>query len=322
MIVLRYAAVLLGTFHSVHAWGALGHATVAYIAQHYVRPNTMCWAHNILKDYSTDYLAANASWPDDFDHSPAGKWSGLFHFIDAHDCPPTVCKDKPTGCEVDYDRDCKSKGCVISAIMNYTQRVNNQKLDDEQVREALLFLVHFLGDITQPLHNEDIARGGNDIHVKFKGKPVNLHSTWDTFIPEAMNGGHRPLLPSAQVWAQTLIDAIDKTDGIYHLLSAGWIKGDDISKVKDSALRWSGEANALVCTVVMPNGPDVLRVGDLYPVYFNSAKDTVSLQIARAGYRLANWLNMLAPSYCKEGDSIYADAPSSQKPMSFDEEEL
>lgn len=282
---------------------------------------TFCRAHNILKDYSTDYLAINASWPDDFDHH-SGKWSGVFHFIDAHDCPPTVCKDKPTNCTVDYDRDCKSEGCVISAIVNYTQRVNNPKLDNEQIREALLFLVHFLGDITQPLHNEDIAKGGNDIHVNFNGKPVNLHSTWDTFIPEAMSGGHQPLLPSAQVWAQTIIDAIDNTDGIYHLLSAGWIKGDNISNVKDSALRWSGEANALVCTVVMPNGPDLLKVGDLYPVYFNTVKDTINLQIARAGYRLANWLNMLAPSYCNEGEPIYADAPFSQKPMSFDEEEL
>ncbi|CAG5152582.1 uncharacterized protein ALTATR162_LOCUS2831 [Alternaria atra] len=322
MIVTKYAAVLLGTVQSVHAWGALGHATVAYIAQYYSLPNTACWAQNILKDYSTDYLAINASWPDDYDHSVAGRWSGVLHFIDAHDCPPTVCKNKPTCCKVDYDRDCKSQGCVISAIVNYTHRVNDPKLDDEQIREALLFLVHFLGDATQPLHNEDIAQGGNSIHVKFNGKSVNLHSTWDTSIPEAIIGGHQHLLPSAQVWAQTLIDAIDNTDGIYHLLSAGWIQGDTTSNVKDSVLRWSSEANALVCTVVMPNGPDVLKVGDLYPVYFDSVKDTVSLQIARAGYRLANWLNMLAPPCCKEGGSICVDAPSYQKPISFYQEEL
>lgn len=43
MVAYRYAAVLLGTVQSVHAWGALGHATVAYIAQHYVHQNTACW---------------------------------------------------------------------------------------------------------------------------------------------------------------------------------------------------------------------------------------------------------------------------------------
>jgi hypothetical protein len=43
MIVLKFAAVLLGTVQSVHAWGALGHATVAYIAQYYSLPNTACW---------------------------------------------------------------------------------------------------------------------------------------------------------------------------------------------------------------------------------------------------------------------------------------
>lgn len=283
---------------------------------------TFCRAQNLLQDNSTDYLASKASWADGVSHSPDGKWSGVLHFIDAHDCPPGVCKNKPTGCEVDYDRDCKSQGCVISAIANYTQRVNDAELEDEQIRDALLFLVHFLGDITQPLHNEDVAQGGNKIRVKFNGKLVNLHSTWDTAIPEAMRAGHRSteLLPSAQAWAKTLIEAIDSVDGIYHLLSAGWIEGDDILKAKDTALRWSREANALVCTVVMPNGPEVLKDGDLYPVYFDSAKDTVSLQIARAGYRLANWLNMLAPLDCKEGDWIPVEAV--QQPMSIYEEEL
>lgn len=284
---------------------------------------TFCRAQNILKDNSPNYLAINASWPDDFDHHE-GTWSEVYHFIDAKDCPPNVKCDegKPLGCYVTYPDDCKSEGCVIRAIANYTQRVKDQDLDHEQIREALLFLVHFLGDITQPLHNEDVAKGGNEIHLKFKRANANLHSSWDTFIPEEMNGVHHPpnVLPVALTWAHTLIDAID--NGIYHPVSAGWIKDDDVSNVEKSALRWSTEANALVCKVVMPKGPWVLRNTDLFPDYYNSAKDTVSLQIARAGYRLANWLNMLAPSSCKQGGLIYAKAPSSQKPVSFDEEEL
>jgi hypothetical protein len=31
--------------------------------------------------------------------------------------------------------------------------------------EALKFLIHFVGDIHQPLHAIGEARGGNDIHV-------------------------------------------------------------------------------------------------------------------------------------------------------------
>jgi hypothetical protein len=43
----------------------------------------------------------------------------------------------------------------------------------------------------------------------------------------------------------------------------------------------------------MPNGVAALQKGDLYPTYYNSVIPTVELQIAKAGYRLANWLNTI-----------------------------
>lgn len=46
----------------------------------------------------------------------------------------------------------------------------------------------------------------------------------------------------------------------------------------------------------MPNGAAALQTGDLYPTYYNSVIDTVELQIAKGGYRLANWLNMVYTS--------------------------
>ncbi|KAK5996082.1 Nuclease PA3 [Cladobotryum mycophilum] len=278
----KIALVTLGALQGVHAWGALGHATVAYIAQHYLTADTASWAQGLLADTSDSYLANIASWADSYRATAAGKWSAPLHFIDAEDSPPTTCN-------VDYDRDCGSAGCSISALANYTQRVSDTRLDSKNTAEALKFLVHFIGDVTQPLHDEAYELGGNNVKVTFNGFKDNLHSDWDTYIPEKLVGGGN--LTNAQTWANTLVKEI--TSGTYKSKAASWIKGDNIGDVITTATRWASDANALVCSVVIPNGAAALQKGDLYPTYYNSVIDTVELQIAKGGYRLGHWLNTI-----------------------------
>jgi hypothetical protein len=47
---------------------------------------------------------------------------------------------------------------------------------------SLRFLVHFLGDVHQPLHLTNRERGGNGDPVRFEGRLMNLHSLWDTAL--------------------------------------------------------------------------------------------------------------------------------------------
>lgn len=63
-------------------------------------------------------------------------------------------------------------------------------------------LVHFIGDIGQPLHCENLEVGGNNIDVEFDGEDTNLHSVWDTEIPETVSKGSS--MTSAKSWAATL----------------------------------------------------------------------------------------------------------------------
>lgn len=199
---------------------------------------------------------------------------------------------------MDYERDCGSSGCSISAIANYTQRAGDGRLSSDHVAEALKFLVHFLGDVTQPLHDEAYEVGGNDIDVTFNGYSDNLHSDWDTYMPEQLIGGDT--LSDAQSWANTLISEI--TSGSYKSQAASWIKGDTTSDTITTATRWASDANAFVCTVVMPNGAAALQTGDLYPTYYNSVIGTIELQIAKGGYRLGNWLNLIYNSEIAKRD--------------------
>ncbi|KAG8771223.1 hypothetical protein FRC12_003786 [Ceratobasidium sp. 428] len=104
---MRTSAILLPILSlapSALAWGALGHRTVAAVAQSYLSSATKTWVNNILGDT----LVNVATWADDYRSTTAGKFSSGFHYIDAEDNPPS-------SCSVSYTRDCAG-GCIISAM--------------------------------------------------------------------------------------------------------------------------------------------------------------------------------------------------------------
>lgn len=43
----------------------------------------------------------------------------------------------------------------------------------------------------------------------------------------------------------------------------------------------------------MPDGLDALETGDLSTTYYESAIPVVEMQLAKAGYRLAAWLDLI-----------------------------
>ncbi|KAN0096595.1 S1/P1 nuclease [Hyaloscypha variabilis] len=265
------------------AWGDMGHETVAYIASNFVTTATKTHFQKILADTTTDYLAAVATYADTYRYTSAGLYSKPYHFIDANDNPPT-------SCGVDYSRDCGTGGCVVSAIKNYTARVQSSSLSAANVAQAAKMVVHFIGDIHQPLHDENLDVGGNDIDVTFNGVSTNLHHIWDTNMPELYAGGST--LAVAKKWATTLTTAI-KT-GTYSSDAADWLTGIDITDPVSSAMIWAQDSNAFVCSTVMPNGVSAVENVDLAGAYYTAAMPIIEEQIAKAGYRLAAWLNLIA----------------------------
>ncbi|KAI9649836.1 hypothetical protein NHQ30_002418 [Ciborinia camelliae] len=131
--------------------------------------------------------------------------------------------------------------------------------------------------------------GGNTIHVNFTGKPTNLHSVWDTAIPEKLIGGYS--MADAQEWANVLTTAIQS--GIYQHQAQSWLDGMDIRDPLTTALGWARDSNAFVCTTVMPDGAEALQGKELSGEYYDGCVPVIQLQVARAGYRLAAWLDMI-----------------------------
>ena len=114
-----HGLLLFSLASNVAAWGNLGHETVALIAQQYISSATVTFCQNILGDTSDTYLANVATWADSYRYTSAGSYYAPYHFIDAEDNPPT-------SCNVDYTRDCGSRGCVVSAIANYVSNARGK----------------------------------------------------------------------------------------------------------------------------------------------------------------------------------------------------
>ncbi|KAK0729916.1 phospholipase C/P1 nuclease domain-containing protein [Lasiosphaeris hirsuta] len=271
---------------AAQAWGGFGHITVAYIASNFVSKDTASFFQGLLRNDTQEYLAGVATWADSARYSKFYHFSGIFHFIDAKDSPPSYCG-------IDLERDCKEDGCVVSAIQNYTTRLLDPTLPVYEHVVASKFLIHFIGDIHQPLHTEDVARGGNGIHVKFNGVELNLHHVWDTSIAEKLVGHGRRRLGYAEAknWADTLTTEINA--GKFNTSRDAWLEAVDLADPTSTALKWATEGNAYVCTTVLPEGPEAIVGQELGGDYYEKAAPVIELQVAKAGYRLAAWLDLI-----------------------------
>jgi len=257
---------------------------VAYIATNFVSSQTKSYFQGILSDSSISYLANVSTWADSYRYTKAGKFSEPYHFIDANDSPPS-------SCGVTYSRDCGDTGCVVAAIQNYTTRVMDESLSASERDIAAKFVIHFVGDIHQPLHDENIDVGGNTIPVTFNGVVSNLHAIWDTNMPEMLtDGGYS--LSDAKDWAANLTTEINS--GTYNSEAPSWLDGITLTDPVSTSMVWAQEANAYVCTTVMPGGISSVQGKELNGSYYTTAIPVVELQIARAGYRLATWLDLIA----------------------------
>jgi nuclease S1 len=223
-------------------------------------------------------------------------------FPDAKDSPPNECN-------ITYPGDCGDKpneGCIISALINQTTLLIEPTSTTVVRQEALKYILHFFGDMHQPLHTEHLKRGGNLIPVCWEGNcnGTNLHGVWDDEIPMRIAGVTGSPTPDeyrkyAAQWAEKLTasmtrDIIYEEDGCQILLLADFC-----------VLPWVREVNHFNCKYVFRPSPDALVNKDLAGAYYDGAKPIVEYLIGKAGARLALWLETTlalghGPAYRKQ----------------------
>jgi hypothetical protein len=197
-------ALLPFTVPSANAWGCKGHQTVALIAEKHLTPEARQMVQKLLGDNpidpklkrwcgnaTSDAMADASTWPDDI---RSERKNGPWHYID-------IPRGKHKGGLEEY---CGAEGCVTHAIEEQRAILKDKGADPVKRAEAMRYLIHFVGDMHQPLHaitNAD--NGGNCVPVKyFRREPLlnalhpdredyspNLHQIWDTEIVEARRLG-------------------------------------------------------------------------------------------------------------------------------------
>jgi nuclease S1 len=254
------ACTLVVASSSALAWGPEGHRDIAVIAEKNLKPETLAAIKAMFGPYDT--LASMSTWADDVreEHPETGPW----HYIDI----PLMASS------IDMNRDCPQGNCVTAKIHEFEAVVKNKFADPGTRRDALKFLIHFIGDLHQPLHCEDNNdKGGNMVQVIFYGQPMNLHALWDSGI-----------LRREKLYGLRL--AAELNSRITPAEKTAWARGG----VED----WAMEGHALAVQVAYGKLSHEATpiLGD---DYFNAALPVVELQIEKAGIRLANILNQLFP---------------------------
>jgi hypothetical protein len=164
-------ALLLTMPSAVFAWGPTGHRVVGRIAMHHLTDEAARAVTCILGPEGLDQVS---TWPDEIRADPNWSKSAPWHFIsiDDEETLETTQRDPA--------------GDVLEAIQRYTAVLRDPQASQPSKQEALKFLVHFVGDLHQPLHvGRRADRGGNSIKVTLFGQDTNLHSVWDVGLIES-----------------------------------------------------------------------------------------------------------------------------------------
>ena len=156
-----------------YGWGEDGHCIAADIAARELTPETAARVKELLDGQS---LADVSTWADEVRRRREYQWSAPLHYVNV---PPEA-----DGFE--FQRDCPTGECVVGAIHRFIGVLRDPVADHVEKAEALKFLVHFVGDVHQPLHVSYARdKGGNDTKVEFLENRADLHAVWDTLLIRA-----------------------------------------------------------------------------------------------------------------------------------------
>ncbi len=149
--------------------GVLGHRVVGQIAESYLTSKAKIEVQKIL---GTESIAVASNWADFIKSDSVYSYLSSWHYIDmdsgltANQLQKYLEKDTATD--------------IYTKLNSLIKELRNKRLPMNKKRMGLKLLIHFVGDIHQPLHvghHDDL--GGNKIKVLWFNTSTNLHAIWD-----------------------------------------------------------------------------------------------------------------------------------------------
>jgi len=234
-------------------WSETGHRTVGKIASQYLTPKAKREIKKLLNKQS---LAMVSTYADEIKSDKRYNKFYTWHYINMPmEADYDIAKQNPDGDLVFGIEFCKSV-------------IKDKNASEEDKAFYLKLLVHFIGDLHQPLHvalEED--KGANDFKVQWFNSDTNLHAVWDRKMIDDYNMSYSELAKNADYLSKDQINGIQK----------------------GTVIDWVNETHQLTREVYASvNQGDNLRYDYSYK-YMN----VVRRQIQKAGIRLAKTLNEL-----------------------------
>lgn len=171
---LMMTLFLLSSLVSLQAWswGALAHKASAKIAWNFLDKSTQAKLTEILNGGT---ISDAAVWPDAARANPEWKFTIWYHFEKAPDSFTYLDNLKR------QDEKTRRLGGLLEALYIAEDTLKDPNATNTDKENAIKFVVHFVGDIHQPLHTGRVEdNSGNKIPIKWLGLDTNLHSVWDS----------------------------------------------------------------------------------------------------------------------------------------------
>lgn len=171
-------SLLLLFVPAAQAWSQFGHELIGELAYRQLTPTVQAAVDDLLRGEPDPTLAGIAAWADTVRDLPAYEHTSPYHYVRIDD----------PHCVFDRARDCRDDACVVGAIQRYAAVLADNDRPRDKRTEALKFVVHFVGDVHQPLHSGHRPdKGGNEFQINLRGEGTNLHSVWDYHVIRSAN---------------------------------------------------------------------------------------------------------------------------------------
>ncbi|WP_299012734.1 S1/P1 nuclease [uncultured Polaribacter sp.] len=177
-------------------WGQNGHRATGKIAEQYLKRKTKRKVDEILNGQS---LAFVSTFADEIKSDRKYREFSPLHYVNMDfDETYATAKKNP-------------KGDLVTGIKKSITILKDKNSSEEDKVFYLKMLVHFMGDLHQPMHigrKED--KGGNTVQVQWFGQGTNLHAVWDTKMIEEWNMSYLELADNAKDLSKEQIAAIEQ----------------------------------------------------------------------------------------------------------------
>lgn len=282
---MKSVALILGLglalLSSARAWNAEGHMVVAQIAYNHLTPSVKTQCDALIatpvvyaSSLNNNFVTASV-WADDL-KSFTNAWNS-WHFINI----PFSLDGTPTNGFVPAAID------VVKVIRTNIYYLQNPATTQSNRAFHLRMLLHFVGDMHQPLHcttamsaatpNGDA--GGNGFAVG--GGWGNLHSLWDSGGERLQDSFFRPLDVTDQNTLNALVAGIEANHPYNYTTNLG-VVADPMAWAREGVEFAQSACYANITRNTSPSNP-----------YLTATATTADQRLAAGGNRLADLINTI-----------------------------